>query len=63
MTKGTDRTTETNGESRAEGTSDTDGCVKAVGTYETGDDVVFYDTENPLAWVQARDAVRLEEMA
>ncbi len=33
----------------------------AVGTYEADDGVVFYDTENPLAWVQSRVTVPLEE--
>ena len=33
----------------------------AVGTYEADDAVVFYDTENPLAWVQSRVTVMLDE--
>lgn len=37
-------------------------AVRAVGTYESGDSVVFYDTENPLAWIQSRETVKLEEM-
>jgi hypothetical protein len=37
------------------------GAVEAVGTYESGDAVVFYDTENPLAWIQSREAIPLEE--
>jgi hypothetical protein len=37
-------------------------AVAAVGAYEEDDDIVFYDTENPLAWVQADRAVELEEM-
>lgn len=37
--------------------------IDAVGTYETGDGIVFYDTENPLAWVQSASSVHLEEMA
>lgn len=40
---------------------DDSGAVKAVGTYESGDAIVLYDTENPLAWVQSREAVPLEE--
>lgn len=39
------------------------GAMEAVGTYESGDDVVFYDSENPLAWVQSRLTLSLEEMA
>jgi hypothetical protein len=38
-------------------------AVEAVGTYESGETVVFYDTENPLAWVQSRVTVALAEMA
>ena len=37
--------------------------VEGVGTYETADAVVFYDADNPLAWVQTSEAVGLEEMA
>lgn len=33
-----------------------------VETYETDDGVVFYDAENPLAWVQASDAARLDDV-
>jgi hypothetical protein len=38
-----------------------DGMDGAVGTYEADDAVVFYDSENPLAWVQSRVTVRLDE--
>jgi len=38
-----------------------DAADGAVGTYEADDAVVFYDTENPLAWVQTRVAVPLDE--
>lgn len=63
MNEGTDRTTEPGSESHRSKEAGDVGSVDAVGTYETGDGVVFYDTENPLAWVQTRDAVRLDEMA
>jgi len=61
----------TEGTEGGEGRSDVEVTVRderaepmdAVGTYETGDGVVFYDTENPLAWVQSASAVHLEEMA
>jgi len=36
-------------------------AVAGVGTYEADDAVVFYDTENPLAWVQSRVTVALDE--
>lgn len=37
-------------------------AVAVVGAYEEDDDTVFYDTENPLAWVQTDRTVQLEEM-
>lgn len=61
MTEGTDGT---DGRSDVEVTVRDGGAepMDAVGTYETGDGVVLYDTENPLAWVQSPTAVHLEEM-
>lgn len=47
---------------RAE-TSQSDGALDATGVYEIAAGVVLYDTEEPLAWVQADNAVSLEEMA
>lgn len=35
--------------------------AETVEAYETEDGVVFYDAENPLAWVQASDSATLEE--
>ncbi len=62
MTEGTDGE---DGRSDVEVTVRSDDAepIDAVGTYETGDGIVFYDTENPLAWVQSASAVHLEEMA
>jgi hypothetical protein len=37
-------------------------AVEATGVYEVDDGVVFYDVDNPLAWVQTREAVTLAEM-
>jgi hypothetical protein len=34
-----------------------------VGAYEVDDGVVFYDVDNPLAWVEAARAVPLSERA
>ncbi len=42
-------------------TSGDGGAVAGVGTYEADDTVVFYDTENPLAWVQSQVTVTLDE--
>lgn len=50
MTDGTDRSTDS-GTDAQHAVSKADGRVEAVGTYETADAVVFYDTENPVAWV------------
>lgn len=36
--------------------------IDAVGSYEVDGGVVFYDAENPLAWVEASRAVRLKEL-
>lgn len=36
--------------------------LDATGVYETGEDVVLYDTEHPLAWVEADNAVELCDM-
>lgn len=34
-----------------------------VESYETDGGVVFYDADNPLAWVEASRPVRLDELA
>lgn len=39
----------------------TDGALDATGVYETDSGVVLYDSEEPLAWVQADNAVRLDD--
>lgn len=61
MTEGTDRETAGGSDSEASQAVEPD-AVEAVGAYEEDDNVVFYDSENPLAWVQASETVRLEEM-
>jgi hypothetical protein len=38
-------------------------AVRTTEAYECDEGVVLYDAENPLAWVQAETAVRLEEAA
>jgi hypothetical protein len=42
--------------------ADSDG-ISTVESYEVDDGVVLYDAENPLAWVEATTAVRLDELA
>ncbi len=39
-----------------------DGSLNATGVYEASNGVVLYDSEEPLAWVQADNAVTLTEM-
>lgn len=38
-----------------------DSGIDAVESYETEDGVVFYDAQNPLAWLKARQALKLTE--
>jgi hypothetical protein len=38
-------------------------AVETTEFYETEEGVVFYDAENPLAWMQAADVVDLDEVA
>ncbi|WP_340101395.1 DUF7331 family protein [Salinibaculum salinum] len=65
MSEGTDRETArgSENEGNAQAVELEPDAVAAVGAYEEGDDTVFYDTENPLAWVQTDQPVNLEEMA
>jgi hypothetical protein len=49
-------------------TNGTDGstasaAVRSTESYETEAGVVFYDADNPLAWLQADHAVDLESVA
>ena len=63
MNDGTDRKTARGSDSELSAQPADPEAVAAVGAYEDDDDTVFYDTENPLAWVQTDRTVRLEEMA
>jgi len=36
--------------------------AETVEAYETDDGVVLYDAENPLAWLQASDSSRLDDV-
>ena len=38
-------------------------AVRSTESYEVQEGVVFYDSENPLAWLQADHAVALDEVA
>lgn len=64
MSEGTDRETARGSDSEvnARAVELEPDAVAAVGAYEEEDDTVFYDTENPLAWVQTDQVVELEEM-
>lgn len=36
--------------------------TEAVEFYETDEGTVFYDTDNPLAWIQSVTTLRVDEM-
>ena len=38
-------------------------AVQTTETYETEEGTVFYDAQNPLAWVQSTDAVPITDAA
>jgi hypothetical protein len=38
-------------------------AIAATETYETEEGVVFYDANNPLAWLQSRETIRLTDAA
>lgn len=38
-------------------------AVDSIESYETEDGVVFYDAQNPMAWLQASTTVTLREQA
>ena len=38
-------------------------AIQSTETYQTDDGTVFYDAQNPLAWVQTDSAVRLSDRA
>lgn len=59
MADRTDAPTEESGTERSQPGAET---IDATGAYETAGGVVLYDTEEPLAWVQADNAVDLTEM-
>ncbi|WP_306056901.1 DUF7331 family protein [Natronococcus wangiae] len=47
---------------RSEPSSEPEGTA-TIEAYETEDGVVFYDAENPLAWVETSRTLPLEELA
>ncbi|WP_435346006.1 DUF7331 family protein [Haloarchaeobius sp. HRN-SO-5] len=55
-----DHATESNG--RTADRDENDG-IESIETYETDDSVVFYDAENPLAWLEATRTFSLRESA
>ncbi len=62
MSEGADRETARGSDSEVSTRPVEPEAVAAVGAYKEDDDTVFYDTENPLAWVQADRTVKVEEM-
>lgn len=60
-----DRSMEDNGETQSSGSASEcseESKLDATGVYETAGEVVLYDTERPLAWIEADNAVELAEM-
>jgi hypothetical protein len=55
-----DHATQTDG--RTADRDETDG-VDTIETYETDEGTVFYDAENPLAWLEAGETFSLREHA
>ena len=43
------------------GSADEDESVARVEAYDDEDGVVLYDAENPLAWIQAKRTVRVQD--
>lgn len=57
------KVSETPRETERDGDEDGPERVAAIESYETEDGVVFYDADNPLAWMEAGRTVRLEDSA
>lgn len=38
-------------------------AIASTETYETDQGVVFYDADNPLAWLQSQETVQLDDVA
>lgn len=58
----TDTTAETDSAERAPQPAVIE-AIRSTESYEVSEGVVFYDAENPLAWMQADHVVDLEEAA
>lgn len=37
--------------------------IRSIESYEADDGIVFYDSDNPLAWLQSDDVVDLDDAA
>lgn len=48
------------GETEGRGEPDRTGAVEATETYRTDEGTVFYDAENPLAWLESSRVINLE---
>jgi hypothetical protein len=42
---------------------DVPAAVETTETYQTDDGTVFYDAENPIAWIQTDEPLRLADVA
>jgi hypothetical protein len=54
---------ETSRETERHGDEDGPERVAAIESYETEDGTVFYDADNPLAWMEAGRTLPLEDFA
>jgi len=59
--RATDGRTEAHSVERTQSEPEVPEAVATTERYETDEGVVLYDAENPLAWVQTTEAVRLDE--
>lgn len=48
---------------RARPESAVSSAIASTEAYETDEGVVFYDADNPLAWIQSHETVPLDEAA
>ena len=62
MTSPTDSSWDAPGSSPRAGTDDMDVAIESIEMYEDDGRVVLFDSENPLAWLEASRTVALSEL-
>ena len=58
-----DRDVQSEGEPLGEPYGTADDAIASTESYEIDEGVVLYDAQNPLAWIQASSAMRLDDAA